>query len=78
MDTSASEGPPAGPEKYSYTLRFDHAIKLFDFWARKKSIFETKFSKFWDHGKSLGFYTSLDSKRQELILTEDQAMAHLN
>ncbi len=30
MDTSASEGPPAGPEKCSYTLRFDQCNQNFE------------------------------------------------
>ena len=37
MDTSASEGPPAGPEKYSYTLRFDHGDQIFRFLSSSKN-----------------------------------------
>ena len=45
----------------------------------KNSIFATKTSKFRSHEKAcLFFYNSLDSKRRELIFTEDQAMTHLN
>ena len=54
IDTGASEWPPAGPEKYSYTLGFDHGDQIFRFLSSSKNImFETKISKFGAHGKSL-------------------------
>ena len=54
MDTSASEGPPAGPEKYSYTRGFGHGDEIFRFLSSSKNmIFETTISKFGGHGKSL-------------------------
>ena len=52
-DTSASEGPPAGPEKCSYTLRFDQCNQNFEiFNFTKTSDFPPKISKFRGHGRT--------------------------
>ena len=57
MNTSASEEPPAAPEKYNYTLGFGHGGIFFPVVElQQKFDFETNISKFGGHGKStLGF-----------------------
>ena len=49
-DTTAIEGPPAGPEKCSYAPRFDQCNKNFDILNfTKTSDFPPKISKFRGH-----------------------------
>ena len=53
-DTSASEGPPAGPEKCSYTLRFDQCNQNFEILNFTKTWdFSAKISRFRGHDPTL-------------------------
>ena len=68
-----NERPPAGPEKYTKVLGNDKCKQHFRFIRfSKKLIFAIKKLKFRSHEKaSLDFYNSFNSKRRELIFTED-------
>ena len=75
-----SERPAAGPEKYIKMLGYDMSKQ--SFWclrSSKKLILGPKVRNFGIITKGcLCFYNSVDSKRRELIFTEDQAMTNLN